>query len=167
MESIALLMAVGTGLGVPIGALTLGYMVDRQYARGARDAQLRVFAVIGLIFPAAGLVLVTAHSLTIASVAVFLCFLVSGISSMASAIPLATPAHFRGQVSAFYLLVGNLLGLGLGPSLVALLTDLVFADVSKLLWSIGLVLAICGPLATLVLLWGRPAMRRAVAECGE
>jgi MFS family permease len=39
-----------------------------------------------------------------------------------------TPAPMRSQMGALYLFVGNLIGLGIGPTAVALLTDFVFQD---------------------------------------
>jgi len=48
------------------------------------------------------------------------------------------PNRMRGQVIAVYLLIGGLLGIGLGPTLVALITDRVFADDSMLHWSLTL-----------------------------
>ena len=44
------------------------------------------------------------------------------------ALQLATPAHMRGQVAGVNLMIGNLLGLGLGPVSVALLSQHVVTD---------------------------------------
>jgi MFS family permease len=49
------------------------------------------------------------------------------------------PNRLRGQVVAMLLLVGNLLGLGCGPTLVALITDRVFGDEMMLRMSVGIV----------------------------
>jgi hypothetical protein len=46
----------------------------------------------------------------------------------AAAIQQMMPGTMRGQASAIYLFVINLIGLGLGPSAVAAITDFVFED---------------------------------------
>jgi len=48
----------------------------------------------------------------------------------------------RGQASAVYLFVVNLIGLGVGPTAVALLTDYVFHDDQAVRWSILIIAAI-------------------------
>ena len=58
-----------------------------------------------------------------------------------------TPNRMRAQVSAVLMLFVNLIGAGLGPTLVALATDRVFADPAALPLSIALVSAVMSPLA--------------------
>jgi hypothetical protein len=53
----------------------------------------------------------------------------------------------RAQVSAIFHLVINLLDLGIGPTLVAFLTDKVFAEDLAVGKSLAIVVAICGLLA--------------------
>jgi MFS family permease len=62
-----------------------------------------------------------------------------------------TPATMRAQMAAVMLLANSLIGAGLGPTLVALVTDRVFADPAALPQSISLVSAIVSPLAVLML----------------
>jgi MFS family permease len=62
-----------------------------------------------------------------------------------------TPSRMRGLVSSLGVFMVNLIGLGLGPSLIALMTDHVFHDPAKLRYS----------LATLL-----PVMLFAAALCG-
>lgn len=61
-----------------------------------------------------------------------------------AALQMATPPHFRAQVSAVYLFVNNFLGMALGPPAVALFTDYVFKDDSAVGVSIGVVGALAG-----------------------
>ena len=42
----------------------------------------------------------------------------------------------RAQASAFYLFVVNLIGIGMGPTAVAMVTDYVFRDDSAVRWSL-------------------------------
>jgi MFS family permease len=57
-----------------------------------------------------------------------------------------TPPRIRGLVAAFGVFTVNLIGLGLGPTLIALVTDHVFHDPSRLRYS----LAIVAPVALLI-----------------
>ena len=50
-----------------------------------------------------------------------------------------TPNQIRGQTMALYLLTISLLGLSLGPTAVALLTDYVFKDPAMIDWSVSCV----------------------------
>ena len=58
------------------------------------------------------------------SLAVFFSAFQGGISG--GTLQLMTPNRMRGQVMAVYLLVANLIGLGLGPTVLAATTDYVF-----------------------------------------
>jgi len=51
---------------------------------------------------------------------------------------LITPNQLRGQVSTVYYLIVNLLGLSIGPTATALLTDFVFRDEAALRYSLAL-----------------------------
>ena len=87
------------------------------------------------------------------------------------AIQEVTPNRMRGQMIAVYLLLGGLLGIGLGPTLVALITDHIFANDLMLHWSLALTAAPMSILG-LWLCWSgqRPyAMTQSVlaADCGE
>jgi MFS family permease len=49
------------------------------------------------------------------------------------------PNQMRGQTGAVYLFIVNLIGLGVGPTAVALVTDYVFANDQALRWSMLIV----------------------------
>ena len=57
----------------------------------------------------------------------------------------------RGQASAVYLFIVNLIGLGLGPTAVALATDYVFGDKAMVGYSLALIGGIALPISGLVL----------------
>ena len=62
------------------------------------------------------------------------------------------PNTLRGQASAIYLFVVNLIGLGLGPTLVATLTQDVFQDKNAVHLSL-LVAGVSAQVCAAVLLW--------------
>lgn len=58
-----------------------------------------------------------------------------------------TPNAMRAQIAAAYMLGVNLIGAGLGPTLIALATDHIFMDANSLYKSLSLVSAVFSPLA--------------------
>jgi len=119
-----LTMVCGT-LGIVIG----GRLADRIRQRGHSDATLRV-ALLGALawlpfslypfMPTGNMVAV------LLAPALICCSLPFGVAP--AAIQQMMPNSMRGQASALYLFVINLIGLGIGPTAVALVTDYVFHD---------------------------------------
>ncbi len=89
-----------------------------------------------------------------------------GFGAAAAALQLITPNAMRGQVSAVYLFVVNLVGIGLGPFLVGAVTDRVLGDPAAVGDSIALVAGSAAPLAALALWIGLPDYRRRRAAAG-
>ena len=81
-----------------------------------------------------------------------------------AAIAEAMPPRMRGQGSAIYQLVVNLLSGVLGPTAVALLTDQVFRDPLALRYSLSLSAVVGMTLAIGLLAWGRPAFRASTSS---
>jgi MFS family permease len=84
-----------------------------------------------------------------------------------AALQVITPNQMRGQISAIYVLVVGLIGLLLGPSSVAVLTDYVFEDRLAVGMSISVVAAVVGPASAVFLAAAlgpyRQSVRRAAA----
>jgi hypothetical protein len=70
----------------------------------------------------------------------------------------------RGQAVAIYAVVTNLIGLGLGPTAVALLTDYVFGDESKLRYSLLVVAVVCHAVMSTALWLSLKPYRESVTE---
>lgn len=112
------------------GILASGWWVTRPSVRGSGRVlattpmtSMYLMAVLALIIG-----FVPSPTLVLAALALFL-FLIGTVSAQSVvAIYQVTPNQFRGQVIAAYLLTGTLLGLGFGATLIALITDYVFAD---------------------------------------
>lgn len=79
-----------------------------------------------------------------------------------AALQIVTPPSLRAQIAAVYVLVVGLIGLALGPTSVALLTDYVFGDPAAVGWSLAIVAACCAPLSGLLLLQARAPYRAMV-----
>lgn len=156
-----LMMIAGT-----TGLLTGGALGDRWFAKGIPDAYSRVilFSMAGMwpFVVALGFVSTPLLGLICLSVAVFFSAFQGGIAG--GLIQLMAPNQLRGQTVALYFLVANFIGMGLGPTVVASATDYVFHSDAALNKSLALCGGIVIPLAGLIMLWGLPAIRKAVEE---
>jgi len=81
----------------------------------------------------------------------------------AAGIQEAVPNQMRGQAAAIFLFVINLVGLGLGPQLLPLVTDYVFRDEMQIHLSLLAVTATAEAGAFVLLLFALPRFRRAIA----
>ena len=112
---------------------TTGWTDDRETV----DAALRAAG--------ASAVAASNFSLGVALFAGLVFFTSMPFGAAAAAIQLITPSRMRATASAIYLCVLNLVGLGLGPTLVAVFTDFVFVDDA----AVGRSLAAASILATI------------------
>ncbi len=137
-----------------IGIIGLGRVSDRLLQRGYADAKIRVlivsssflavFMVLSPLMPSPELALLCMIPVNIG---------ITGAGGPApAAIQELMPARIRAVGSAIYLLVINLIGVGLGPTSIALVTDYVFHDEQQLRYSLALVGSISAAVA--VLLYG-------------
>jgi MFS family permease len=143
------------------GIIAGGWLADTLAERGRQDAMLRVgiiaaagmtpFAIVAPLLPGASGVLILYCPLMF--------FSSFGFGAAAAALQLITPNEMRGQVSAVYLFMINLIGIGLGPFLTGRITDVVFADEQAVGLSIAIVAGCSAPVAALVLASGLRAFR--------
>ncbi|MFZ3203481.1 MAG: MFS transporter [Pseudomonas sp.] len=134
------IVAVFGCLGIVFG----GRLADRMARRGSIDANMRVglYAALGaapfvLAFPLMESALWAA---ILIAPAVFFLSMPFGVAP--AAIQEIMPNSMRGQASAIYLFVITLIGLGIGPTAVALVTDYVFGDDQALRYSLLIVTSI-------------------------
>ncbi|MBI3448926.1 MAG: MFS transporter [Acidobacteria bacterium] len=123
------------------GVIAGGRYADRLAARGRRDANLRVAAMTSLAcLPFATLFPLAPGATAALALLVPTMFFGSVVWGVApAAIQEMMPNSMRGQASAVYLFAVNAIGLGLGPTAVALLTDRVFGDERAVGWSLAIV----------------------------
>lgn len=144
-----IVMVAGT-----LGIVSGGRLADWLALRGYRDAKMRagliaavVWAPTGILFP---LMPEGSWALLLLVPTVFTASMPFGCAP--AAIQEMMPNAMRGQASALYLFVVNLIGLGLGPTAVAMTTDYVFGDDLAVRYSLLLV-AVFAHVASAVLLW--------------
>ena len=131
------IVAVFGCLGIVFG----GRLADWMAKRGRSDANMRV----GLYSALGALPMVTLFPLMdtafwaslLMAPTVFCLSMPFGVAP--AAIQEIMPNSMRGQASAIYLFVITLIGLGIGPTAVALVTDFVFADDAALRYSLLIV----------------------------
>jgi len=134
-----------------IGTLLSGFLSDFWAHRGVTAARLRVAVVGALLLPVPAVFGPLATTPELGFGLLFLTvFALSMAQSAAPAlIQSIVPNRMRGQAVASYLLLAGLMGIGLGPTLVALMTDYVFKDNGALHYSIAVT---AGP-AALLAVW--------------
>jgi MFS family permease len=146
-------------VGVAGGAL-MGFLVDRWYSSGRKDAHMLFFAGCALLQAICVAAMVLSPDARIAVAFLVLPIAVGSFTGVAgAALQIVTPGRMRGQVSAVYLLVFNMIGLGCGPTIVAVFTDYVFRDESMVGWSLVMTFGIFAPIAAILMLMGARAIR--------
>lgn len=151
---------VGYSVGIlilvcgPAGAMCGGYVSEWLLRKGVSDSQLRICSFGSFIYAGCGALAAGTGNATIAFIASGACFFFMGFPGGINSCSLQTitPPRLRGQASAFYLLIGSVLGLALGPLCVAMLTDFVFGDKNQIHHSLQIFSLVCLPLSAL-LLW--------------
>lgn len=153
-------------LGGTAGLIASGALADALVRRGYADGFIRVilFAALAMLPFVLMLGFVGELSLALAALSGATLFAAFQGGLAAGALQLMTPNQMRGQAVAVYLLVANLIGLGLGPTVVAACTDFVFRDDAAIGKSLALAAAILCPASALVLYGGLGAMRQLLAE---
>jgi MFS family permease len=136
-----------------LGTVAGGMLADRLRARGHLDAEIRVGILSALLlWPIAVLTFqVKSDDLVLVLLApvLFLASLPFGAAS--SALQLVTPNRLRARVSALYLLLINLTGIGFGATAASLVSDYILHDDRRIGDGVSLVAAITTPLAVLAL----------------
>lgn len=137
-----------TLLIAPIGLLLGGRLADRRAAAGHDDANMRVvlWASLGVVPFALLYPLMPTAGWALAMLGASLFFGAVGSGPSVAALQVITPGRMRGTITALYIAIFNLLGYGLGPLTVALLTDFAFGDEQMLPMSMAMVAALLGPL---------------------
>jgi len=153
---LGILILIFGGSGMVVG----GMHTDRLRRAGNISAPFTSSRLAGICLTPICLLKTLTESInaTVALFALLFFFSAFPFGAAASAIQVATPPHLRAQMSALYLFCLNLIGIGFGPTLVALITDYGFEDISKVGWSMAIVGGIAAPLSAVILHYGIPAL---------
>lgn len=157
-----LIVMVFGSAGIVIG----GRLTDRGLHRGQTDAALRVGIWASVVCMFSGGVYLLAPTGMLAAIALVPAVFALGMpfGAAPAAIQEIVPDRMRGQTSAVYLFIVNLIGLGIGPTAVAIFTDYVFRDDGALRWSILIVGTFANVAAIVFLAAGLRAYRETLAQ---
>jgi MFS family permease len=152
----------GGVFGVLAGSIWCSYLT----AKGRQDAPLRTAVHALWIAIPSGIAapLVNDLNISLVLIAVLVFFLTFPQGTNVAAFQLITPNEMRAQVSAVFLLITNVFGLGLGATSVALLTDYVFGAPALVNQSLAMMTALVAAPALILLTLGLRPYRRSLQE---
>ncbi|MFM5931140.1 MAG: MFS transporter [Novosphingobium sp.] len=159
-------LAMGLAQMLPALSLPLhGWVVDRMFSRGKRDAHL-VWCLGTMLLAAPFAVaayLVASPMVTVTLFGVYMVLILSTSSIGPAAAQVVTPPELRGRVSAIFVLVTGLIGMVLGNLLVGFFTDHVLGDPKQIGTSLIVLIVSVLSVAALLFAQGRGEMRRMTA----
>lgn len=152
-----------------VGTLFGGWLSGRLMQSGRADANMRIVLISTLLkgFPLVLAPLMPSATLALVMMAAATLIGQASQGVMLAAIQDVTPNQLRGQVTAIALLAVNLLGMGLGSTVIAAITDFGFGDQSALRYSISITGAVTLPLILVMLVAALPHYRRAIERLGS
>ena len=123
---------------------------------GHADYPLRigVMGSVGIIISMAALPFQTDATMALICVGFASFFVTLPLALMTYVLQTVTPANMRGVLSGLNVVTNNILGLALGPTLVAVTTDYIVQDPLQLNWSLSIVSVCVAPLALILLASG-------------
>lgn len=157
------MVQLGAGL---CGMLSGGIFADRLSKRGVRGASA-IMVVVGcaiatpfsFMYPLAD---------TATNALLLMCFAIYGsnmaFACAASALQLMFPATMLGLAAGIYYFVSNAVGIGIGPTAVAAITDYVFGDPDTIRYSLTIVSGVSRALAFILMFAGLRAYRNLLAD---
>jgi MFS family permease len=138
----------------PIGLMLGAWLAESMMKRKRYDANMRVVlwaAFISIPLSIAGPLMPT-FELALACSLSNLTLTIAASPCQLAAMQVVTPNELRGQVNALYMFTLSVLGQGLGPTVVALMTDYLFQSEADLRYAMVTTAAVAGPIA-LFLIW--------------
>jgi MFS family permease len=152
-----------------LGILGSGWVADRMAARGHKDAYLRVAFWISILWYPTGIAVFLMPTPVLACVLLAPTIALGAGSNCVgpAALMQVTPQRMRGQAAAIYLFVINLIGLGVGPTAVALCTDYVFRNDNMVGYSLLIVTCAAHAIAAVCLWHGRQSYVRSLQAAND
>ncbi len=113
-----------------LGVFCAGWLNDWLIQKGRKDAPMitGVIAIVGLILPLVAFTQVSEYWLAVTLLAPAMFFASFPMPISTTAMQMLAPNQLRAQISAIFLLISNLVAVGIGTTLVALVTDRIFEN---------------------------------------
>lgn len=139
---VALIFGLGVTVAGVIGSLGGGLFLDWLGRKGGTRQHIATIAILaGVAAAAAAAMAAPLRSLVVAGILVWtMASAVAAIGGIA-VLQQTLPAHCRGMAMSLVSFFAILIGLGLGPTLIAAVTESVFASPAAVGWSIAIVTA--------------------------
>ena len=155
-SSFAWVAGIITLIVAPFGAIFGGWLAGWFQRRGRDDANMRVVLYSFFLNVFALLAFTLAPTVTVAFLAFgvvqFVAMWVPGPFN--AAIQVVTPNEMRSQITALFLFIFNIVGFGLGPSIVPWVTGSLFHDPALIGRGFAVVIGVMCPLSVLCVLAG-------------
>lgn len=166
---VGLMQGTVTLICAPLGMIAGGTLASWFVRRGYHDANIRVVLIAAVVVIPFIVLYPLMSSPWVALVLYGGNMFFSSMSAgpAAAALQMITPNQMRAQILALYYFVLNLLGYGLGPTLVALFTDYVFVREDALNLSMSLIAVTLGPIAALITWYGLKPYGQCVANFNQ
>lgn len=151
------------------GVLVGGWLTDALANRGRTDAPVRV-AILALAASspfAIAMPLMATQAGALVALAGFSFFAGVMNSLPATALQAVAPNQLRAQITAIYFLIGNLVSLGLGPTIVAAISDTLLGGSSSIGVSLAIVSGVTIAIAALLLTRALISYRSSVEEARQ
>jgi MFS family permease len=160
-----LMLALLGGAGVLAGA----HLAEWLGSRGYRDTYWRTSLIMLAVsaVPASLAPLMPTESSCFAVLAVATFFSSFPVALIIAALQVITPNAMRGQVVALFFFLASILGNGLGPTLVAVVTDYVFGNEAMVGAAISTVTVAITPFVVIILLWGLKPYRESLDRAAK
>ncbi|WP_447802385.1 MFS transporter [Pseudomonas serbica] len=148
----------------PLGVLIASWLGEYWRRRGVANGNLRVAIIASMVLPLCATPLLLAPNVWMAlpflglTAALWVCLFGVGPALIVE----MSPAPMRGQFIALFTGVLNLLGAGIGPVTIGVITDYLLVDPAAIRYSILIVTLIACVLACTLLLGARHSFRRTV-----
>ncbi|MGI9341939.1 MAG: spinster family MFS transporter [Gammaproteobacteria bacterium] len=153
----------------PIGVNGGGWLADRWFRQGHKDAHLRVMLISApvMLVASAALPLMPTPGLALAMFVPHILGAAAITAVGGAALMIITPNQLRGQATAIYYFIISLAGLTLGPTSVALLTDFAFRDEAALRYSMAIIGVAAPALSVFGGLWIRRSYFASMEEAQD
>jgi len=158
--TLGIVLLVANTAGVFCG----GWLNDWLLRRGRSDAPMRAGAIGAacMVIPATLFTQLDSLPASLAMLVVAMFFASFPMPTSTAAMQTLAPNQMRAQISALFLLVSNLIALGIGTTVVALFTDRVFGAPAAVGHSMSIVNVVAATLAALLLAAGCRQYRRSL-----